>query len=76
MWSGQRNKGDSKKTLEISNQLQYFATATSLGGVESLIEHRQSVEGPESKVPENLLRISVGLENVEDLIADWSRVLD
>lgn len=68
-------KGDSKKTLEISNQLRYFATATSLGGVESLIEHRQSVEGSESKVPENLLRISVGLENVEDLIADWLRVL-
>ena len=69
-------KGDSRKSLDISNQLQYFATATSLGGVESLVEHRQSAEGPDSKVPENLLRISVGLENVEDLIDDWSQVLD
>ena len=69
-------KGDSTKNLDISNQLRYFATATSLGGVESLVEHRRSAEGSESQVPENLLRLSVGLENVDDLIADWFRVLE
>ena len=49
--------------------------ATSLGGVESLIEHRKSVEGPESKVPDNLLRISVGIEDVKDLIDDIEQAL-
>jgi cystathionine gamma-synthase len=41
-----------------------------LGGVESLIEHRASVEGPDTKTPQNLLRVSVGLENIDDLIED------
>jgi len=47
-----------------------FIRATSLGGTHSLIEHRQSVEGPASKTPPNLLRLSVGLEHVDDLIAE------
>lgn len=68
-------KENVNKILEISHQLRYFTTATSLGGVESLIEHRKSIEGDHSSTPENLLRISVGLEDVDDLIADWSRVL-
>ncbi len=67
--------GDSKKTLEISNRLRYFTRATSLGGVESLVEHRRSVEGSTSNAPENLLRISIGLEHVDDLIADWEQAL-
>ena len=68
-------KGDSKKAIEVSNKLKYFTTATSLGGTESLVEHRKSVEGEASLTPENLLRISVGLENVEDLIWDWGQAL-
>jgi cystathionine gamma-synthase len=67
--------GDSKKSLEICNRLQYFTQATSLGGVESLVEHRRSVEGPMSNAPDNLLRVSVGLEHPDDLIADWGQAL-
>jgi len=52
-----------------------FKVATSLGGVESLWEHRQSSEGPTSKTPENLVRISVGIEHPDDLIADLEQVL-
>jgi cystathionine gamma-synthase len=59
----------------IAGRLQLFTQATSLGGTESLIEHRASVEGPGSLAPDNLLRISVGLENVDDLIADWEAAL-
>jgi cystathionine gamma-synthase len=59
----------------IASALQLFTQATSLGGTESLIEHRASVEGAATKSPQNLLRVSVGLENVEDLIEDWERVL-
>jgi len=68
-------KGDSKKTLEISNRLRYFTSATSLGGVESLVEHRRSVEGPASNAPDNLLRLSIGLEHVDDLLEDWEQAL-
>ncbi len=68
-------KGDAKKALKIANATQFFTQATSLGGVESLIEHRASVEGPDTKTPQNLLRISVGLENIEDLILDIDQAL-
>lgn len=68
-------KGDSKKALEISNRLRYFTSATSLGGVESLVEHRRSVEGPASNAPDNLLRLSIGLEHVDDLLEDWEQAL-
>lgn len=50
--------------------------ATSLGGVETLIEHRAAVEGPETRTPRDLLRMSVGLEHPDDLIADLDRALD
>ena len=50
--------------------------ATSLGGVESLIEHRASVEGPLSQSPPNLLRLSVGIEETSDLIADLEQALE
>lgn len=52
------------------SSLKYFSNATSLGGVESLIERRALVEGPGTTTPENLVRMSVGLESAEDLIAD------
>ena len=68
-------KGDRQKALQTTNNLKLFTTATSLGGVESLIEHRKSVEGPNSLTPDNLLRISVGLEHIDDLIADWKQAL-
>lgn len=68
-------KGDAERAIAVSNALRLFTTATSLGAVESLVEHRKSVEGPESGTPDNLLRISVGLEAVEDLIKDWEQAL-
>jgi cystathionine gamma-synthase len=68
-------KGGSDDARRISNKLKLITRATSLGGVESLIEHRASMEGPDTKTPANLLRISVGLEYVEDLIADLEQAL-
>ena len=68
-------KGDADVANQVAEALQHFQTATSLGGVESLVEHRKSVEGPESLTPNNLLRLSVGVEPVEVLIADWERAL-
>jgi cystathionine gamma-synthase len=52
-----------------------FKRATSLGGVESLIEHRRSMEGPSSPVPGDLLRLSIGIEAPADLIADLDAAL-
>ncbi len=68
-------KADKKETIEVSTKLKYFTLATSLGGVESLVEHRKSVEGENSPTPDNLLRISVGIEHIDDLIADWEQAL-
>lgn len=68
-------KGGEEKAHQVVNALKIFTQATSLGGVESLIEHRYSVEGPDTKTPKNLLRISVGLEHIDDLIADLDAVL-
>ena len=68
-------KGNEKETIKISTKLKYFTLATSLGGVESLVEHRKSVEGENSPTPDNLLRISVGIEHIDDLIADWEQAL-
>ena len=68
-------KGNAQNAMNLTGRLKLFTTATSLGGVESLIEHRKSIEGPESPTPDNLLRISVGLENIDDLIADWKQAL-
>jgi cystathionine gamma-synthase len=67
--------GTEEEAFKISTKLVYFTTATSLGGVESLVEHRRSVEGPDSLTPSNLLRISVGIEHIDDLIADWEQAL-
>jgi len=68
-------KGNEKETINISTKLKYFTIATSLGGVESLVEHRKSLEGKGSLTPKNLLRISVGIEHIDDLIADWENAL-
>ena len=67
--------GGSVEALQFISRLNLFTRATSLGGVESLIEHRASVEGPTSATPQNLLRVSVGLEHAEDLIADLAQAL-
>ncbi len=61
---------------DIVHRLELFTPASSLGGVESLVEHRRSVEGDRSTAPAKLVRISVGIENAEDLIDDWKRALD
>lgn len=68
-------KGSESETTAIAAKLEYFMLATSLGGVESLVEHRKSVEGVDSPTPYNLLRISVGIEHIDDLIADWKKAL-
>jgi cystathionine gamma-synthase len=68
-------KGDENDTQAVINKLKIFTRATSLGGVESLIEHRATVEGPDTKTPRNLLRVSVGLEHIDDLIADLDQAL-
>jgi len=63
-------KGDAQTADQFIAHLQLFANATSLGGVESLIERRAAVEGPDTKTPPNLIRISVGLEHTDDLLED------
>ena len=68
-------KGDRTTALKLADKLQLFTHATSLGGVESLIEHRKSIEGDLSPTPDNLLRISVGIEDVKDLINDFEQAL-
>jgi cystathionine gamma-synthase len=68
-------EGGAKEAKEVATRMKLFVPATSLGGVESLVEHRASVEGPLSRVPPNLLRLSVGIEDVDDLIADLNHAL-
>lgn len=68
-------RGDRAAALSLPNELRIFTRATSLGGVESLIEHRQSIEGPETRTPATLLRLSIGLEHPDDLIADLAQAL-
>ena len=62
--------------LDVVRRLRVWVPATSLGGVESLVEHRASVEGPASPTPKDLLRLSVGLEHVDDLYDDLAAALD
>ncbi|RXK48259.1 trans-sulfuration enzyme family protein [Aquirufa rosea] len=69
-------KAPENATQKFASSLQLFQQATSLGGVESLIEHRKSIEGPQSNTPGNLLRLSIGLEHADDLWADLSASLD
>ena len=61
--------------MSVAAKTKIFIRATSLGGVESLIEHRASIEGPGTTSPEGLLRVSIGLENADDLIEDLDQAL-
>lgn len=70
-----RLKGGERAAIDAAARVTLWKRATSLGGVESLIEHRASVEGPGSPCPPDLLRLSVGLEDAEDLYADLDRAL-
>ncbi|MBS3781893.1 MAG: PLP-dependent transferase [Candidatus Thermoplasmatota archaeon] len=63
-------KGGKDKAFDVTSDVEIFTRATSLGSVESLIDHRSSIEGEESQTPENLLRLSVGIEHADDLIDD------
>ena len=69
-------RGDFAAASAVAGRLQLIIRATSLGGIESLIEHRKVIEGPDSPTPDNLLRFSVGLEHAEDLIADLQQALE
>ncbi len=60
-----------QETHLLASKFHLFKQATSLGGVESLVEHRKSIEGPSSQTPGNLLRFSIGLEDVEDLWGEF-----
>jgi cystathionine gamma-synthase len=68
-------KGKREEVLKLATNLKLFTHATSLGGVESLVEHRKSVEGDASLTPDNLLRVSVGIESVKDLMEDFEQAL-
>jgi cystathionine gamma-synthase len=70
-----RVKGGAPGALAFIGKLRLWKRATSLGGVESLIEHRASIEGPQSTTPPDLLRMSAGLEDVGDLIQDLEQAL-
>jgi cystathionine gamma-synthase len=70
-----RLRGGEGAAIAAAARVRLWKRATSLGGVESLIEHRASVEGPSSPCPPDLLRLSVGLEDPEDLFADLDRAL-
>ena len=64
------------EALAVAGKLQLIISATSLGGVEILIEHRHSVEPPETRIFENLLRLAVGVKALEDLWSDLKSALD
>jgi len=69
MFSLQIRRGE-KAAIEVASRVELWKRATSLGGVESLIEHRSSIEGAGSPCPCNLLRFSVGLEDADELYLD------
>lgn len=72
---GEGKAGGERHAIATAAGVRLWKRATSLGGVESLIEHRASVEGPGTPAPADLLRLSVGIENVDDLYADLSQAL-
>jgi cystathionine gamma-synthase len=77
-WGGMLSfqvEGGREAAMRVAARVKLFTRATSLGGPHSLIEHRASVEGRNTKTPQNLLRVSIGLENADDLIADLQRAL-
>lgn len=68
-------KGNAEDADLVISKLKYFTNATSLGGVESLIERRAASEGPDTLTPQNLIRVSVGLEHLYDLLEDMEEAL-
>jgi len=70
-----RVAGGAPGALSAIGKLRVWKRATSLGGVESLVEHRASVEGPQSPTPPDLVRLSVGLEDVDDLVRDLEQAI-
>ena len=71
-----RVTGGFEAAQQVATGCRRFLPATSLGGVESLIEHRAAIEGPDSPIPPDLLRISVGIEHPDDLLLDLDRALE
>jgi cystathionine gamma-synthase len=69
-------KGGREAAFGVASKVKVFTRATSLGGAESLIEHRASIEGPGTSTPDNLLRLSIGLEHWLDLTEDLAQALD
>jgi cystathionine gamma-synthase len=77
-WGGMLSfqvRGGREAAIRVAARVRLFTRATSLGGTHSLIEHRASIEGRDTKTPQNLLRASIGLENADDLIADLQQAL-
>ena len=70
-----RVKGGEQAAITTAAQVGLWKRATSLGGVESLIEHRASIEGPDTPCPPDLLRLSAGIEDVDDLFDDLDQAL-
>jgi cystathionine gamma-synthase len=68
-------RGGRNEAMGVVARCKLFIRATSLGGAHSLVEHRASVEGPESKTPQNLIRLSIGLEHIDDLTEDLAQAL-
>ena len=69
-------QGGAEEAIAVSNKLNLITRATSFGGTHSLIEHRFSVEAEGTLTPQNLLRFSVGLEHIDDLITDLEQALN
>jgi cystathionine gamma-synthase len=69
-------RGCRNEAMRVASRVRVFTRATSLGGTHSLIEHRASIEGPETRTPQNLLRASIGLEHPDDLIDDLDQALN
>jgi cystathionine gamma-synthase len=68
-------RGGRAEAFGVAAKLRVFTRATSLGGTESLVEHRASIEGAATRAPESLLRLSIGLEHADDLIEDLDQAL-
>jgi cystathionine gamma-synthase len=68
-------KGDGDRAMAVVANTQLFTRATSFGGTHSTLEHRASMEAPGTETPPNLIRLSIGLESLEDLIEDLDQAL-
>jgi cystathionine gamma-synthase len=68
-------KGDGDRAMAVVANTKLFTRATSFGGTHSTLEHRASMEAPGTETPQNLIRLSIGLESLEDLISDLDQAL-